>query len=264
MPYTRIAPTPSGYLHRGNAHNFLLIQRLAQEADGDILLRIDDIDRGRYRREFVQDIFDSLEWLGIEYQYGPRSVEEFETNWSQHLRLDRYYKMLDALREKNLVYPCKYSRNQIQQMTSGGIYRGENRDSNLSLDDEGVAWRIDVPKGHQINIGTKESTHHIDVYQSMGHFVVRKKDGLPAYQIASLSDDIEYGIELIVRGVDLMPSTAAQLYLADCLDTDFRRWITFHHHPLVLSASGEKLSKSAGSESLLAQRQAGLSPNTLF
>jgi len=261
MPFTRIAPTPSGYLHRGNAYNFLLTQHLARQAGGDILLRIDDIDRARFRPEYLQDIFDSLEWLGISFEEGPASLEEFELRWSQQQRQDRYQALLDELRRLGFLYPCSYSRKEIQKLSSDGIYRGEQRNEQLSLDDPGVAWRILVPDGKHMQWKTEHDTFNIDLHQSMGHFVVRKKDGQAAYQIASLSDDIDFAIQLIVRGEDLIPSTAAQLYLADCLGfMDFRRSVTFHHHPLILDADGEKLAKSQGAESLQAMRQAGLPP----
>lgn len=261
MVYTRIAPTPSGYLHLGNAYNFMLTSRLSTRHGGQLLLRIDDIDRGRYREAYVQDVFDSLAWLGIDYQLGPKTIHEFESKWSQQLRIDRYQKILDELRAKNLVYPCAYSRKEVQAMTTDGVYRGENRKAQLSLDQAGVAWRLKVPEETSIELTKKDSHIYLDLFREMGHFVVRKKDGLPAYQIASLVDDVDYGIQLIVRGEDLLPSTAAQLHLAECLDfLDFRRSVTFHHHPLILDTAGQKLAKSQGSESLLAMRARGCPP----
>ncbi|MEM8583462.1 MAG: glutamate--tRNA ligase family protein [Bacteroidota bacterium] len=261
MAYTRIAPTPSGYLHLGNAYNFLLTSRLSTRHGGQLLLRIDDIDRARYREAYVQDVFDSLDWLGIDYQVGPNTIQEFESKWSQQLRIDRYQEILDELRAKNLVYPCAYSRREIQAMTTDGIYRGENRNSQLSLDQAGVAWRVKVPKETSLELTKKDSHIDVDIHREMGDFVVRKKDGLPAYQIASLVDDVDHGIQLIVRGEDLIPSTAAQLHLAECLDfLDFRRSVTFHHHPLILDAAGQKLAKSQGAQSLKAMRESGFPP----
>lgn len=241
----RLAPTPSGYLHSGNAVNFVLNWLTARLNKGSLLLRIDDLDAGRKRAAYVQDIFDSLEWLGLDWDAGPRSVTDFENKWSQHLRIPLYNKQLDQLRATGLLFACRKSRSELAPFE--GKYPETFRDQGCSLDDPDVSWRIKTPTGF-----------------SMPDFVVRRRDGLPAYQIASMVDDVYFGITHGIRGLDLEPSTQAQQWLASCIgDTNFLK-IKFLHHPLLLDASGEKLSKSAGSSSLQAMRAAGVSPESIF
>lgn len=237
----RLAPTPSGFLHAGNALNFILNWLVARQNNGRVLLRIDDLDADRKRPAYVQDVFESLEWLGIDWNEGPRSVEDFEKNWSQHVRIPLYTKRLEQLRNTGLVFACRKSRSDLAPYK--GAYPPEFCDQGLSLDDPDVAWRIQTPPDFP-----------------MPDFVIRRRDGLPAYQVASMVDDVHFGITHAVRGSDLLASTAAQRWLASCVsDDDFLR-IQFLHHPLLLDESGEKLSKSAGSSSLQAMRADGKSP----
>ena len=269
MIKSRLAPTPSGFLHRGNALNFLLTQEVVRRHNGRLLLRIDDIDRGRYRPEYVTDILISLEWLRIDYDEGPKTLGEFEQQWSQQHRASRYKEVLEQLRATAQLYACNLSRKQIKTLCPDGIYRGEARDKSLSLDTPGVAWRVEVPTDWSVNPtpGTDfnfSPPSTINLRQAMGDFVIRKKDGSAAYQLASLVDDEDFGIDTIVRGEDLLGSTAAQLYLAELLNFfHFRRSVTFYHHPLLTDDDGGKLSKSAGAASLKAMREAGLPAPTL-
>lgn len=235
----RYAPTPSGFLHLGNALNFWLNWLVARRNGGKILLRIDDLDAERKRPEYVADVFESLEWLGLDWDEGPRSAEDFEKNWSQHHRLPLYIKLLDELRSTGLLYACRKSRRDLAPF--GSSYPVEFREQNLSLDEPDVAWRIATPTGFPLP-----------------DFIVRRRDGLPAYQVASLADDLHFGITHVVRGADLEASTAAQRYLAGCLGKQDFLNIQFHHHALITDSSGEKLSKSAGATSLRTMREDGV------
>lgn len=256
----RYAPTPSGYLHIGNALNFRLNWLVARRNSGKILLRIDDIDAERKRPEYVADIFESLEWLGLDWDEGPglssseavtssyrltMMVADFEKNWSQHQRLPLYVKVLKKLRDTGLLFACRKSRRDLAPFDAA--YPPEFRQQNLSLDEPDVAWRIATPPGFPLP-----------------DFVVRRRDGLPAYQVASLADDLHFGITHIVRGADLEASTTAQRFLAECLGEQSFLNIQFLHHPLLTDASGEKLSKSAGSASLRAMRQGGVGPEEVW
>ncbi len=131
---TRLAPTPSGFLHVGNALNFLLTEALAKRAGGTILLRIDDLDAERVRPEYVQDIFDSLHWLDISWQEGPRNPAELADRWSQHLRLARYHTLLGQLRELGALYACDCTRQTVEHCKC--VSRG------LPFDKENVTWRF--------------------------------------------------------------------------------------------------------------------------
>lgn len=260
----RYAPTPSGYLHLGNALNFWLTAAAARQRQGHILLRIDDLDAERKRPEYVLDVLESLEWLGLSWQEGPGSSEafrqghwphaaargaaflqDFEENWSQHRRRPLYAKMLNDLRDTGLLYACRKSRRDL--VPFGGNVPPEFRQQGLSLDDPDVAWRVATPPGFPLP-----------------DFVVRRRDGLPAYQVASIADDLHFGITHIIRGADLEVSTAAQCWLAEQLGLSAFLDIVFYHHPLLTDVQGEKLSKSAGATSLRGMREGGVSSGSII
>ncbi|MBC7446694.1 MAG: tRNA glutamyl-Q synthetase [Hymenobacteraceae bacterium] len=252
MVRSRLAPTPSGYLHAGNALNFLLTEALVERAGGRLHLRIDDLDGARVRPAYLANIFDTLHWLGIRWDSGPHNVADFQAHYSQHLRLDRYAALLAALVARpGLVYACTCSRAQVAATTGpngpNGQYAGTCRDKHLPLTTANAVWRVRVPPEATVQftdgfLGSRT----LDVAELVGDFVIRKKDGLPAYQTASLADDIADGITLIVRGEDLLPSTAAQLWLAAQAGSGWAAFadVRFYHHPLLLDSAGRKLSKS--------------------
>ncbi len=247
---TRLAPTPSGFLHVGNALNFLLTEALARRAGGTILLRIDDLDAARVRPEYVQDIFDSLHWLGIRWQEGPRNPTELADRWSQHLRLARYHAMLGQLREMDQLYACDCSRQLLAQCRCST--RG------LPFDNGRVAWRSRLPA---VNIEVPElngKIRQVELHSIITDPVLRQRNGRPAYHIASLADDEDFAMDLIVRGEDLLPSTALQLHLASILG--LRKFLAarFVHHELITDPQGRKLCKSAGDEALSTLRSKGL------
>ncbi|HRI61100.1 MAG TPA: glutamate--tRNA ligase family protein [Saprospiraceae bacterium] len=256
----RFAPTPSGYLHIGNAVNFTLNWLVARTGDSKILLRIDDLDAERKRPEYVADIFERLRWLGLDWDEGPGLVQseamtsshrlttaiaDFEQNWSQHRRLPLYFNVLEKLRDTGLLFACRKSRRDLEPFD--GAYPPEFRDQNLHLDDPDVAWRIQTPPDFP-----------------MPDFVVRRRDALPAYQVASLVDDIHFGISHIIRGEDLEASTRAQRFLAECLGETTFLQIQFLHHPLITDERGEKLSKSMGATSLKAMQEGGAGVEPVF
>ena len=255
-PRTRIAPTPSGFLHAGNAINFLVTHQLAREAGGSVLLRIDDLDTDRVRPEYIEDIFDSLHWLGVGWDEGPRDVEDFHRNWSQKARLDAANAMLVTLRSSGHLYACDCSRKMIQSCTC--------RDRSIPLEAPEVCWHLRVPDPCKVRSNKWPSGEDtIDLHRDLPDPVLRQRNGSPSYQLASLADDAHFGITLIVRGEDLLPSTACQTYLAGLLGLHAFTEARFMHHPLVSDPHGHKLSKSAGADSLRAMRAAGASPDPL-
>src|SRR5580700_2367777 len=139
---TRIAPTPSGYLHLGNVLSFALTAGLARRSGASILLRIDDLDRDRLNREYVEDIFETLNFLGIPWDEGPRDVGEFERAWSQVHRLGMYGEALERLRMSGKVFACDCSRSKILRESPEGVYLGICREKGMSLDTEGCSWRV--------------------------------------------------------------------------------------------------------------------------
>jgi glutamyl/glutaminyl-tRNA synthetase len=232
---TRIAPTPSGFLHLGNVFSFAITIALARKTGAAVLLRIDDLDNERYREEYVQDIFHVLEYLELPYDEGPRSLEEFRQQYSQTHRLPLYNEALYYLQKTGKVFACTCSRSQLQK----GVYPGTCIARQHSLDQPEVSWRLYTEE---------ENTSTLP--GQMQYFIVKKKDGMPAYQLASVIDDLHYNVDLVVRGLDLLPSTLAQLYLAQYLPTNNYHQTTFHHHPLLTDPHGNKLSKTAGSVSM--------------
>jgi glutamyl-tRNA synthetase len=251
-PRTRIAPTPSGFLHLGNGMSALYTWLLARKLGGRLWLRIDDLDQERQRPEYVADIFDSLRWLGLDWDDGPQQAGEFEAH-SQHRRLPRYEALLARLRAGGALYACPCSRRQVREASPSGAYPGTCRHAGHPLDAPDMAWRIAVPEAPVVLPGNWPAPAEASLAEAMGDFVVRQKDGRPAYQIASLADDLDYGTTLLVRGEDLLPSSAAQQYLAQRLGEEgFGQCMV--HHPLVCDAGGGKLSKSAGAPSLRALR----------
>lgn len=261
---TRLAPTPSGYLHAGNAINFLITARLAQATGARVLLRIDDLDAERVRPEYLEDIFRSLEWLGIAWDEGPSGPEDFRQNWSQQLRLARYHELTDALRRQGVLYACDCSRSKLRTEAIEGRYPGTCRTRGSDLDGPDRAWRLDLGAELTVQVPScSGASTEVDLARSMGDPILRQRNGRPAYQLASLADDIDFATTFIVRGADLLASSACQLHCAELLGLKTLQQVCFVHHELLHDDAGNKLSKSAGASSLKAMREGGLGPGAL-
>jgi glutamyl-tRNA synthetase len=253
-----LAPTPSGYLHVGNALNFLITSRLARSTGARVLLRIDDLDAERVRPEYLEDIFHSLEWLGIDWDEGPSGPDDFRANWSQQLRLPQYHALLGSLRDKGMLYACDCSRSALRDLAPSGRYTGVCRDRGLELDAPDVTWRLNIGEAAVVQVPDLfGKAIPVDLVQNMGDPVLRQRNGRPAYQLASLADDVQFGTTFVVRGMDLLPSSACQLHIARLLGLSTFGQVRFLHHPLITDEAGQKLSKSAGAGSLKAMREAG-------
>lgn len=250
---TRIAPTPSGYLHVGNVLSFIITAGLAEETGASTLLRIDDLDRDRADDRYVQDVFDTLHFLEIPWQEGPRDLLDYKEQWSQMFRLDIYHTALEQLRQSGQVFACDCSRSQLKGHTA---YPGICRHKNIPLDKPGVSWRLKTEPAI-ISVKTRNGYITEPLPAAMTDIVVRKKDGYPAYQLSSVMDDAHFNVDLIVRGQDLWESTLAQLYLSQRLGLSFSK-VTFYHHSLLLGSDGTKLSKSAGATSIKYMREQGM------
>lgn len=261
---TRIAPTPSGYLHLGNMLSFAITAAWAERTGASILLRIDDLDHDRTTPAYLQDIFDTLHFMEIPWHEGPRNVQEFEAEWSQVHRMRLYRNALDELKAKGLLFACSCSRSLLGQYGNTG-YPGICAQKQLPLEKEEVSWRLNTGNEHALMIdhitGNKITTV---LPEPMRDFIVRKKDGYPAYQLTSLIDDLHFGVDLIVRGEDLLHSTLAQHYLAASLQQSAFREARFLHHALMMNADGQKLSKSAGDTSILYLRKKGYTSGDVY
>jgi glutamyl/glutaminyl-tRNA synthetase len=275
---TRLAPTPSGYLHLGNVLSFALTAALARRTGASILLRIDDMDKTRAGPGYVQDIFDTLNFLEIGWDEGPRNYAEFEREFSQLHRLDLYRGALQQLLDEGKLFACTCSRTSMLRDSSDGGYPGTCREKKLPFDGEDTSWRLltesagAAPGGGGFAGGWSGAMGRASLPAEMRDFIVRKKDGFPAYQLASVMDDLHFGVDLVVRGQDLWPSTLAQHFLARQLRQDAFGEIHFYHHPLLVEPAGTKLSKSpgaklsksAGSPSILYMRGQGLKPADIY
>lgn len=261
---TRIAPTPSGYLHLGNALSFALTAGLALDYRADILLRIDDLDRARVQKPYIQDIFDTLDFLGIRWQEGPQGIGDLEQRYSQLHRLELYKRALNILKERGLLFACECSRSILASENPGSGYPGTCRYKAIPLDRPGTCLRLDTGSVETIRMRSLSGYLSYPFPESMRYFIVWKKDGFPAYQLSSLADDLHFGIDLIVRGADLFPSTLAQLYLAQLLTAEPFLQSTFCHHPLLQAGPGLKLSKSGGATSIQFLRHSGQTPGAIY
>lgn len=262
---TRLAPTPSGLLHPGNGLNFILTSAIARAKGGNILLRIDDLDKARCRKVYVEDTFRTLDWLGLDYDEGPQGVDDFFKNWSQHTRLEEYARALDKLRGAEQLFACTCSRKDVRDRSPDGRYPDTCLHRSRDFEAPQTAWRVKAPV-HKLSISVKnlaEGPHEagLDILDA---FVVRQKNKLPAYQLASLVDDVLFDINCVVRGADLWESTLAQIYLARLLEFRTFTDAAFWHHPLIKDEKGEKLSKSKGAGSLKEWREAGRPATDLF
>ena len=166
--------------------------------------------------------------------------------------------MLQALIDRNLVYACTCSRTDILKASPDGSYKGTCRHQSLPLNTPGATLRLKTDLGSTLHLTDVfgNTTKHL-LPAVMNDFVVRKKDGDPAYQLTSLTDDLSFGVDLVVRGSDLFPSTLTQLYLAQLLNCQPFLHTTFYHHPLLIATDGQKLSKSAGANAVSLFRNSG-------
>ncbi|MDR1460945.1 MAG: hypothetical protein LBI78_04815 [Campylobacteraceae bacterium] len=254
---TRIAPTPSGFIHTGNALNFILTYVLARHINAKIELRIDDIDQNRSKDIYIEDIFETLKWLRLDWDLGARDKDDFLKNYSFIHKQKILFETILSLWHKNpdIFYACKCSKKKIN-----GVYRGDCIKSKLELEKGKTALKLHVNNNTDVMLKDK----CVDIYNTFGDITLWRKEDFCSYQFASLFSDEEHKTSLIVRGDDLFNSTALQLYMAQLFG--FKNFLkaTFVHHILIFDKNGLKLSKSNGSDALVSWRKGGKKPNELF
>jgi glutamyl-tRNA synthetase len=247
---TRLAPTPSGFLHVGNVFAFLVTAAEAKQHGLALRLRIDDLDRSRFRQAYLQDVFAVLRVLEIDWQFGPQNEALFLAEYRQALRLSLYESYLQRLRATGLVYACACTRSELgAKHHESTACKAQNR----SLDDPSCAWRLTLEQGKALQMRNfEQQLKPVTLGTELIDPVVRRKQeglkepALPAYHLACIADDVLYGTTHVVRGLDLYESSVIQLFIAEILqETEFLE-MHFLHHPLVQNANGLKLSKSAG------------------
>ena len=262
---SRLAPTPSGYLHLGNAFSFILTWLLVRRLGGKLYLRIDDLDSPRLNQDCLEDIFIQLEWLGLDYDSGPQGPDDHLRRFSQSLRLEEYMSALEEIRESRLLYACSCSRKQYLSNTKNGQYPGTCREKKLDFNQHGMAWRFRSETDiFSEKIDLLRRSQEENQFPFLGDAIMRRKDGLPSYQIASLVDDLKNHCSLIVRGMDLFPSTHFQISVAGKMAWQEFKEILFVHHPLLKDSFGKKLSKSEATLSLKTLRKEKSEPVCIY
>jgi len=264
----RIAPSPTGLLHLGHARTFWTAQQRARERNGILVLRNEDLDTARCKPEFVSAMYEDLRWFGFEWQEGPDRGGPFAP-YSQSERIDLYKAAFDKLLAGNFIYPCSCSRKDLQSAASAPhdaddeiIYPGTCRHNQKSqIKNQKFAYRFLVPDGEIISFTDGHfGPQQFVAGKDFGDFVVWRQDGIPAYQLAVVVDDAAMQITEVVRGADLLLSTARQMLLYRALGLTPP---AFYHCPLMLDENGQRLAKRHDALSLRTLRAQGANPEKL-
>jgi glutamyl-tRNA synthetase len=269
----RLAPTPTGLLHVGHARTFAVAAARAGAAG--LVLRIEDLDAPRCREEFVVAAIDDLRWLKLDWTEGP-DVGGPSAPYRQSERGSWFLDVWRRLEAAGVIYPSPHSRRDVEEAAtaphatdSEPIFPASLRPRRVDRADHpgGVAWRFRVPDGRTISFpdalagdpatGLVHRTAGVD----FGDFVIWRRDDLAAYELAVVADDHAMGIEEVVRGADLLTSTARQILLAEAL-----QWPSpaFCHVALVCDSSGQRLAKRTGGLSIAELRHRGHSPEDVL
>jgi glutamyl/glutaminyl-tRNA synthetase len=264
----RLAPSPTGYLHLGHARTFWIAQERARANGGTLVLRNEDLDRARCKAPFVEAMFEDLRWFGLDWQEGPDCGGPHGP-YRQSERFGFYRLALEKLIASGSVYPCTCSRKDIRGALSAPhegdeepVYPGTCRSNRASeLRPARFSWRFRVPDGETIAFTDgRFGPQSFVAGKDFGDFVVWRHDDVPAYQLAVAVDDAAMRITEVVRGADLLVSTARQILLYRALGLEPP---AFYHCPLMTDASGVRLAKRHDAPSLRALRDQGAKPETL-
>lgn len=287
----RLAPSPTGYLHVGHARTFFTAYQRARDAGGTLVMRMEDLDMERSRPRYAEAAYEDLRWLGIRWHEGPDSGGPYAP-YLQSKRMDTYLKVWRALYRRGYLFACKCSRKDLESalgaphevnvrngkaepLDDEPIYPGTCR-GNLSYvqqlpggpdwegadTPQGFNWRFRVPDGEVIefvdqNLGPQRFVAGVD----FGDFAVWRRDGTPSYQLACVADDAAMRITEVVRGADLLRSTARQILLYRALGLVPPKWF---HCRLVLDQYGRRLAKRHDALSLRTLRAQGRTPMNIL
>jgi glutamyl-tRNA synthetase len=274
----RLAPSPTGLLHLGHARTFWIASQRCAEHGGTLILRNEDLDPQRCRPEFVEAMIEDLRWLGISWTEGPDCGGPFGP-YTQSERRIHYLQAWKQLRDRGVIYPCTCSRKDVAQSATAPnegddepLYSGKCRPSRDSRSDSlsgcraeakrggpaGVNWRFRVRDGEEICFEDLHLGHQrIVAGKDFGDFIVWRKDDVPAYQLAVVVDDAAMQITEVVRGADLLKSTARQILLYRALGLPIPR---YYHCDLVRDEQGMRLAKRHDALSVRKLRSLGWTP----
>jgi len=269
---TRFAPSPTGLMHVGNAFSALICQQWAEHHHARLLLRIEDIDFNRCRKEYTDAIIEDLRWLKVDWHGDVRRQSDHRPD---------YQSALERLRDMKIIYPCFCTRNQIQQEInrmgvaphaedSSGLYPGTCRKIPIKQQHERMsrhryAWRLDVAaalKHVDKHLSWKDDKGRCYAVKSGMHddAVIGRKDIGISYHLAVVVDDAVQGITHVIRGKDLRPFAGLHRLLQALLDLPEPVYI---HHPLLHNPAGNRLAKRYGATTIRSLREAGMQPESL-
>ena len=292
LPYRgRLAPSPTGMLHVGHARTFWTASNRAREAAGTLVMRMDDLDPERSRSEYIDAAIEDLRWLGIRWQEGPGASGPDRPNngpYGPYLQSKRHFLYESAWRKlvrRGFLYPCRCTRKELAAVASAPhegmlpdpndepIYPGTCRHVSSETNQlpgptasrfapESANWRFRVQDGVAVefydrHLGPQRFVAGVD----FGDFLVWRKDNVPSYQLACAVDDAAMAITEVVRGADLLKSTARQILLLRALGYPAPNW---YHCTLVADHNGQRLAKRYDALSLRALRQRGLTPMNIL
>ena len=282
----RLAPSPTGYLHIGHARTFATGWRRARQAGGALVMRMEDLDRERSKAHYAAGALEDLRWLGIDWDEGPDVGGAFGP-YAQSQRGDVYLAAWKRLREGGFIYPCRCSRKDLAAAVSAPhedtgrgqdaedepVYPGTCRPSHtgegvfeiageMGDGPSGMNWRFRVPDGdvvafEDLNLGPQRFVAGVD----FGDFLVWRRDGVPSYQLACVADDAAMRITEVVRGADLLKSTARQILLNRALGWADPKWF---HCELSVDEHGRRLAKRHDALSIRELRRRGKTPVELI
>ncbi|MFZ1919870.1 MAG: tRNA glutamyl-Q(34) synthetase GluQRS [Terriglobales bacterium] len=271
-PYRgRLAPSPTGLLHIGHARTFWIAAQRAIEHQGTLILRNEDLDPQRSRPDFANGMLEDLHWLGIGWAEGPDCGGDYGP-YTQSERRAHYLDAWRRLRDGGFIYPCTCSRKDLAQAASAPndsddepVYPGHCRGQRDAVDfpaPAGVNWRFRVPDGEEVafadlNLGGQRYVAGHD----FGDYLIWRRDDVPSYQLAVVVDDAAMRITEIVRGADLLKSTARQLLLLRALSLPVP---AYFHCELLRDPSGVRLAKRHDALSIRHLRQSGMSAESVL
>ena len=278
----RLAPSPTGYLHVGHARTFFAAWQRAREAGGALVMRMEDLDPDRSRDEYAKAALEDLQWLGMNWDEGPDIGGPYAP-YVQSQRRETYLAAWHKLLRGGFIYPCRCSRKDLAAALSAPhesaiseqnplddepIYPGTCRPKAGGIPLEGVFepasanWRFRVPDGEAIELEDLNLGPQLFIAgKDFGDFVVWRRDGVPSYQLACIADDAAMKITEVVRGADLLKSTARQIFLNRALGFSDPQWF---HCRLVLDQNGRRLAKRNDALSVRTLRQRGLTPQDVL
>jgi glutamyl-tRNA synthetase len=267
----RLAPSPTGLLHLGHARTFRTAAQRAAEHGGQLILRNEDLDSQRCRPEFVQAMFEDLRWLGINWTEGPDCGGP-HAPYTQSERRVHYLAAWNTLRDRGMIYPCTCSRKDVAQSAGApndsddepvypGKCRPQERPASAAANPAGVNWRFRVPDGEEIRFTDLHlGPQRVIAGKDFGDFIVWRRDDVPAYQLAVVVDDAAMQITEVVRGADLLKSTARQLLVFRALGLPAPN---YYHCDLVRDEAGVRLAKRHEALSIRKLRGQGWTPDQL-